>query len=449
MSASGLLSWFSLSILALSTFSYSVSTQDAVTLAEKFDPGHSTKIEVSVKLTGKLVVPAQKGKAPELVTVLGVSRLAYEERVLPADDPGTLKTVRVYREAEFMRTLGDITQDAGIRPSVRRMVVIKSENRRAPFSPDGPLTWGEIDVVRTDVFSPAAIPGLLPAGPVKKGDTWKASAGAVTELTDIEKVEEGDIVVEFIGTIEIDKKRMARLKVTGTVKGVNEDGPTRHKLEGSAYFDIDARILTHLSLSGTHELLDGKGQTLGRIEGQFSMNRTPLTKIPADLSDAALRDLELKPSFENTLLLHDDPRLGIRFLYPRGWRVGAVQGKQVTLDHARGAGMLITAEPSAKVPSPEDYTKEVTAFLKEQKAEITATEKPTRVRSDPVQLDRFGIDATFGTDKVRLEYAVLRQTDGGATVAARIPAADAAALKAEVERVIRSVSVTKKIPEDK
>ena len=34
-----------------------------------------------------------------------------------------------------------------------------------PFSPDGPLTWGEIDVVRTDVFNPAAIPGLLPPGP--------------------------------------------------------------------------------------------------------------------------------------------------------------------------------------------------------------------------------------------------------------------------------------------
>ena len=60
-----------------------------------------------------------------------------------------------------------------------------------PFSPDGPLTWGEIDVVRTDVFNPARIPGLLPAGPVKKGQTWKASAAAVAELTDMEKVEDG------------------------------------------------------------------------------------------------------------------------------------------------------------------------------------------------------------------------------------------------------------------
>jgi hypothetical protein len=62
-----------------------------------------------------------------------------------------------------------------------------------------------------------------------------------------------------------------------------------------------------------------------------------------------------------------------------------------------------------------------------------------------VPLDRFGLDATFGKDAVRLEYAVLRQADGGATAAARVPAADAVALRSEVERVFRSIAVTKKI----
>src|SRR5262245_37002179 len=184
--------------LLLGGFADPATAQEAVTLAEKFDPGHVSKVDVVVKLTGKLTLPTQqKGKAPELATVLGVSRLTYDERVLPAD-PGTLMTVRAYREVAFTRSVGDIKQDAGIRPSVRRMVVIKSEGRRAPFSPDGPLTWGEIDVVRTDVFNPAAIPGLLPVGPVKKGQTWKASAVAVAELTDMEKVDEGEITVELV-----------------------------------------------------------------------------------------------------------------------------------------------------------------------------------------------------------------------------------------------------------
>jgi hypothetical protein len=193
-------------------------------------------------------------------------------------------------------------------------------------------------------------------------------------------------------------------------------------------------------------LLDGKGQAVGVIEGQFTMTRTPVAKMPADLSDVSLRDLDLKPNAENTLLLYDNPDLGIRFLYARGWRVGAVQGKQVTLDHARGGGILVTIEPPAKVPTAEDYLKEVAAFLAKEKAQITATEKPVRIRAEPVLLDRFALDATIATEKVRLEYAVLKQTDGGVTIAARLPAADAE-LRPEVARIVRSLSITKKIEE--
>ena len=435
-------------LVILGTGATFAQAQDAVPLVEPFARDHLSRVDVTVKVTGRLALPAPKDKSSEVVALSGTSRLQYDERVLSLE-PGALTTVRAYREVDFTRTVGGITQDAGIRPSVRRMLVIKSESRRAPFSPDGPLTWGEIDVVRTDVFNPATIPGLLPAGAVKKGQTWKAAAAAVAELTDMEKVEEGGLTVEFVGVVEVDRRRVARLKVSGTVRGVNQDGPSRQTLDGTAYFDLGDNLLTYLSLKGTHELLDGKGQTVGRIEGLFTMTRSRLDKAPADLSNASLRDLELKPTAENTLLLYDDARLGVRFLYPRGWRVGAVQGKQVTLDHANGAGMLITVEPAARVPGAEDYAKEVTAFLQQQKADVIATEKPARVRAEPVQLDRFAIDATVKNEKVRLEYAVLKQTDGGVTVAANIPAAAAELLKPEVERVIRSLAVTKKIEERK
>ena len=368
--------------------------------------------------------------------------------MLQPDEADTLKTVRAYREVEFERAVGETKQEAGIRPSVRRMIVIKSGERKAPFSPDGPMTWGELDVVRTDVFNPALIPGLLPANPVKPGATWKASAAAVAELTDMEKVEEGALTVEFVGIAKAGGKQLARLKLSGTVRGVNEDGPNRQKLDGSAYFDLESGILTYLSVKGTKELLDGKGQTVGVIEGQFAMTRTAVAKMPADLSDASLGDLDLKPGPENTLLLYDNTDLGVRFLYPRGWRVGAVQGKQVTLDHARGGGILITVEPPTKVPSADDYLKEVKGFLDKQKATVTDSEKPTRRprragSTRPVHLRRDHRDG-----KRRLEYAVLKQTDGGATIAATLPATETD-LRAEVTRIVRSLSVTKVIEEKK
>jgi hypothetical protein len=431
------------------TASGAAASAQEVALVEAFKPDHTTRVEVRVRVTGRLALPStEKGKAAQPVAVAGASKLVYDERLLKPDDAALSKTVRVYREVEFERTVGGAKQDAGIRPSVRRMIVIRSGDRKAPFSPDGPLTWGEIDVVRTDVFNPALVPGLLPVGAVKPGRSWAPSAAAVAELTDMEKVESGALAVELVGVTKVGEKRMARLRVGGTVRGVNEDGPNRQKLEGTAYFDLDGGILTYLSVKGTKELLDGKGQTVGVVEGQFTLTRSAVAGVPADLSDASLRDLDLKPTAENTLLLYDNTDLGIRFLYPRGWRVGAVQGNQLTLDHARGAGVLVTVEPPGRVPSPDDYLKEVQGFLTKQKATVTGSEKPTRVRAEPARLDRFAFGATIGAKKQRLEYAVLKQTDGGATVAATLPADDAD-LCAEVARVVRSLSVTKPIEDKK
>jgi hypothetical protein len=424
------------------------SAQDPVRLQEEFRPGHAYQVDVQVKLTGKLALPTEKGKPAQLVPLEGVSKLVYDERMLDPEEATSQKAVRAYREVEFKRTVGPQVQDAGIRPSVRRMVVIRSGDRRAPFSPDGPLTWGEMDVVRTDVFNPAAIPGLLPKEPVKVGATWKASDAAVAEITDMQKVDEGGLTVEFTGLTTLVGKQAARLRISGTIRGVNEDGPSRQKLEGHAYFMLEAGIVSYLSLRGTHELLDGSGQTVGIIDGQFIMTRQLVKSLPADLADTSLRGLALKPDAENTQMLYDDPNLGVRFLYSRGWRVGAVQGRQVTLDHSKlGGGILITLEPAAKLPSAEDYLREVTGFLQKEKAKVSVVAQPVRVRPEPGQLDRFTLEAEFDKDSARLEYAVLKQTDGGATVAARLPAATASDLKPDVERVIRSMSVTKRIGE--
>ncbi|MFO0797298.1 MAG: hypothetical protein U0804_07455 [Gemmataceae bacterium] len=421
--------------------------QEVVVLSEGFRPNHAYKVDVRVQLSGKLAVPQGKDKAPQLLPVLGSSKVVYDERVLEPDEANAQKTVRTYRDVDFRRMVGTVTQDAAVRPSVRRMVLIRANDRRAPFSPDGPLSWGEIDVVRTDVFLPATVPGLLPANAVKTGDKWAASAAAVAELTDMEKVDDGGLTVEFQGVAATDGKRLARLRISGTVRGVNEDGPNRQKLEGTAFFDLDAKFLTYLSVKGTHELLDGtSGQTTGAIEGSFILTRTPLASLPPDLSDASLRGLTLKPDAENTLLLYDDQRLGVRFLYPRGWRVGAVQGKQVTLDHSRlGGGILVTVETAAKTPAVDDYLRETTAFLEKEKARVSVAARPARIRAEPITVDRFALDVAFGTELAKMEYAVLKQTDGGATVAARLPLGSAAELRADLERVVRSMSITRRI----
>lgn len=418
--------------------------QESLRLAESFAPGVRYRVELKVDLNGRMTVPVGEEKKPQQLTVAGASTLLYEERTLPPDTTGAEKVIRSYRQVEFRRTIGDRDQRADLRDAVRRVVVLRSpRGSKSPFSPDGPLTWNEIDVVRNDVFCPVLVPGLLPTKPVRPGDQWLVPASAVVELTDAEKIDEGGFTAKLLAVTPIDGRQHAKLSFTGSVKGVDDHGPCRHAIDGTAYFDLAAGRLAYLSIKGTHELLDGAGKVAGRVDGQFVMKRSA-APATGDLSDAALKGVDLNPTVENSVLLYDNPDLGVRFLYPRRWRVGAVQGRQVTLDGPNGAGILITLEPPARLPTANAYLAEVEGFLRKEKAPVSPAGRPERVRDRPA-LDRFALATELGGEKVRMEHAVLTDRDGGATVAARLPAADAAVLGKDVDRVLKDLAVTKAV----
>ncbi len=421
-----------------------VAQPAAIRLAEKFDDQAPYRVELKTTLAGKLSVPAaEKDKPAEEVAVVGGSRFVYDERPLPLDDKSA-RAIRAYRTVEVNRTVGDREQKADIRDAVRRMVVLRSEKgKKAPFSPDGPLTLNEIDVVRNDIFPAVLVPGLLPTNAVKPGDKWAAAAAAVTDLTDLDSIDEGGLTVEFVSVVKIDNRRHAKLSVAGTVRGQNDDGPTRQKLDGTAYFDLEAERLSYLKLSGTHELIGKDGKVVGRLDGTFVMTRQASPKF-ADLTADALKGLELTPTADNSLLLYTNADLGVKFLYPRRWRLGLVRGRQIALEEPAGGGILLTVEPIARLPTADQYLKEVRASFAKEKTAATLTDGPKRVADAPVRVDRFGFDAEVNKAAVRLEYGLAATADGGVLLAAKLPAGDKA-LRADVERVLKGLTVTKKI----
>ena len=417
----------------------------AVRLTEKFDDSLPYRVELKTTMAGKLSVPAsEKGKPAEVVSVVGNSHFVYDERPLPMDENRTARAIRAYRTIEVNRTVGDREQKADLRAAVRRMVVLRSDKgKKAPFSPDGPLTLNEIDVVRNDVFPVVLVPGLLPTRAVKPGDRWTASTAAVTDLTDLDAIDEGGLTVEFVSVVAIGNRRHAKLKVGGTVKGQNDDGPTRQKLDGTAYFDMEAERLSYLKLTGTHELIGKDGKVAGRLEGTFTLTRSASPKFD-DLAAEAVKGLELSPTPDNSLLLYTNPELGVQFLYPRRWRLGLVRGRQIALEEPTGGGILLTVEPSTRVPTADQYLREVRASLVKDRTDARLTDAPKRVSDRPVRLDRFGFDAEVDRKPVRLEYGIAATADGGVLLAAKLPVGEKE-LRADVERVLKRLTVTKKI----
>jgi hypothetical protein len=394
-----------------------------------------------VNLTGSLTPPAAKGQpTPKSLDIQGESAVDYDERVLEIDKGDVSKTIRQVRRMEFRRTIGDRPQETSLRPAVSRLVVLRRGNTEVPFSPDGPLTWGEIDLVRTDVFTPA-LRGLLPDGPVSPGDRWTATTFAIQELTDMDRIDEGKLECRLEQVTILQERRHARVAFTGTVRGTGEDGPSRQTLEGYYYFDLESNHLSYLHLDGRHALLDADGKEVGHVKGRFVLTRQVKSSV-TELSDGAIRGVALEPNPDNTLLLYDNPNLGIRFLHPRRWRVGGVRGTQITLDAADGNGLLITVDPPERAVTAGQFLTESREWLTKQKARVLRTQAPRKVEGVE-GLEHFALEAEMGGTKFIMDYYVARQASGGATLAARLLPADVATVHQEIDRIARSVTLRK------
>lgn len=415
--------------------------QETFRLREAFPIGYQYHVSARVELTGKLVLPSNKGgNAGTPLAVTGSSALDYDERVLEVSNDGSVKrTVRIYRRADFERKVGDRPQESTIRPAVRRLVVLRHEHAEVPFSPDGPLTWGEIDLVRTDVFTPALV-GLLPVEGVRVGDRWTASVRAIQELTDMERIDEGQVECRLEEITTLSKRRHARIGFSGTVRGVNEDGPNRQQLEGYLFFDLVSQHIGYLSLNGVSSLLDKDGQAQGSVEGRFVLTRQAPRSV-TELGDEALKGVGLDPTDENTLLLYDNADLGVRFLYPRRWHVATVTGPQIALDEPGGSGLLITVEAPARVPTGAQFLAETQAFLQKSGARILRTEQPRRVPASGQPLEHFWLEADVNQQRAVLDYYVTRQKAGGATLSGRLVPRGAAVLQKEIAGIAESLVV--------
>ncbi|HEX4592015.1 MAG TPA: hypothetical protein VH120_18925 [Gemmataceae bacterium] len=431
------------SVAAILITSAPIPAAEPIGLRETFTIGGQYHVAIREEASGELRLPAEGDKpAPPPLKVRGHGAQEYDERILDAgttDNPAP-RTLRIYRRVELERTVDDQSQETTLRPAVRRLVILRNGHREVPFSPDGPLTWGEVHLISKDVFTPMLATALLPERSVSPGDRWQAKPGAAQELTDLEQIE-GGLECRFVEITTLAGRWLARVNFAGTVRGVSEDGPSRQALDGFYYFDLESSHLSYLSLKGVHSLLDKTGQEAGRVEGQFTLTRQAHARSP-ELADDAVRGLALEPNADNTLLLYESAELGVRLLHPRRWRLQSGKGRQLFFDEPSGNGLMLTVEAPSGVPTAVGYLAETQAFITKEKGRVLRADAPRRLQGPPEELDQFGLDVEMKGRRERLEYFVVRQPAGGATVAARLlPGNDLAAVERDVERMVRSVRI--------
>src|SRR5262245_51970857 len=246
-----------LALVLLAALSAPLAAQTPATsvrLSEIFAPGYQYQVSCRVNITGALDLPEEKGQKKNLA-LTGMSAIEYSERVLIEKEKQVERTIRLYRKIDFERKVGEQLQQSTLRPEARRLVILRHGSFEVPFCPTGPLTWGEIDLVRTDVFTPA-LAGLLPKDAVKPGDKWQADPLALKELTDLERIDEGGLTCALEAITTLVGRQQARIGFQGNIRGIGEDGAGRHQLEGHLFFDLTSNHISYVFVKGTHYLID-------------------------------------------------------------------------------------------------------------------------------------------------------------------------------------------------
>jgi hypothetical protein len=408
--------------------------QETVRLEERLVPGQCFAVSSRSDVNGQLTLPAQGKDPAKSVRVVAASSVEYDERILKLEKLDA-RSVRLYRRLDYQRELGDQRQSSTLRAEVARLVLLKRGRAESAFSPDGPMTWAELERIRADVFTPALV-GLLPQKEVQVGDRWTATTTAVEELTDLEEMRNPEMECTLERLLDQAGRKVAQVRFRGTVSGKNEDGPNRQRVEGTLLFDTKSQCISYLSIQGTSTMLDKEGKPAGEVMGRFVLTRQPVS--PQTLEDDQIR-FTTEPNADNTQLLYSEPSLGVRFLYARRWLIRKADARQIVMDEPGGGGLLITLEPPQMTPSGFQFQNEVGGWLEKQKARIHRAHPLRNLRAVPEPLEHFRFDTELEKTEVVLDYYVTRQAAGGAVFAGRYPSRNAADLQREVEQIARTI----------
>src|SRR5262249_55888687 len=136
------------------------------------------------------------------------------------------KAARHYEQAASRVTLDGTATERNLRAERRLAVAQRPDNQSLCFSPQGPLTREEVELIG-EQFDTLAFVGLLPNKDVAPGATWKIAPAVAQALCQFEglisqtltgkreKVEDGSAIFSVTGEAQgIELGALAKLKIT-------------------------------------------------------------------------------------------------------------------------------------------------------------------------------------------------------------------------------------------
>lgn len=345
------------SLVSLFVVTTLASAGDTYDLTSALKPGQSQSVRTAVEVKGDLKVNPD-GKEVTTVPMLVQADLQYTERFLTIKSDGTLKAARLYGVAKARIRIKDTDLKQSLRDE-RRLLIIQHKGEDATlYSPVGPLTREELELVDA-AGSSTVLAAILPGKAVAIGDSWKLSPQTLARLLGLEAVSEQDVVIKLTKVEESLAILSLDGKITGAVGGVSSE----IDLHAKANFDLKKRAVTWLAMQYQEKRAIGHAQPGYDATIRVRTVAEPTTIIP-ELANDPLAKLPLEPKPEHTLIEFQAENAGINLAHDRRWRVMVDRIDVAILRLIDRGDLIAQCNVNRLPPLPKDKPLTLAAFQK-------------------------------------------------------------------------------------
>jgi hypothetical protein len=281
-----------------------------VNLTETPQPGDCFRITLELTVAGHLIV-TQDGKKQE-IKLDAKARHGFVEKTLAVAEGLPSRSVRHYADAAASALIGPEKDDHTL-PADRRLIVsARTADGAMCYSPAGPLTREELDLV-AEHFDPHGLAGLLPGKAVTVGDTWAATNPAAHTAGLFDSLVKNALTGKLISAAD----GIAVFTIIGTLEGIENGAKVTLKVDATGKFHLGSSRVTEMTWKQSDEREQGPVSPASRLEATATLKREMLAQEPKELTE----NLPSEVPPRATLLRFADGKGRYRFEYPREWHI--------------------------------------------------------------------------------------------------------------------------------
>jgi hypothetical protein len=285
------------------------------------------------------------GKRVVRVPLIVEGQLLFDEKILEATSGSDrLRSVQYYRQAAAKLRVGEDTHAFSLDGDRNLIVAEMTDQDLVLFSPLGPLTREELELIDTQ-GNVAVVHRLLPATSKAIGETWEHDKTTMAALLGLDSITECQIE----SVLREVKDSIAIIELKGTAEGVIRGVSSEIQVAGKYNFDLQQKRITWLALSIEEDRAIGHAEPGLEVVARIRMATGPASACP-ELADQALEDLDLVATMGAKLLQMTSATGQYRFLHDRDWRV-MVDRHDVTILRLLDGGDLISQCNVSQLPN--------------------------------------------------------------------------------------------------